>query len=97
MQSSGAAKKRVVSLEGGASANSMTQALLDSTDMFIFDCDGVIWKGEIAISGARECILKLRSLGKRIYFVTNNSSKSRKTFISKFSKLGIEIFPEGKI
>jgi hypothetical protein len=69
--------------------------LLESADVFIFDCDGVIWKGDFAVEGADRVLSKLRDLNKLIFFVTNNSTKSRKGFLSKFSSLGIHVNPQG--
>ncbi|KAJ3695637.1 hypothetical protein LUZ60_001014 [Juncus effusus] len=70
------------------------RALVDSVDAFIFDCDGVIWKGDKLIDGVSEALHTLRSLGKIFVFVTNNSRKSRKQYAKKFSKLGLEITEE---
>lgn len=39
--------------------------------------------------GAAETIAHLRQMGKRILFVTNNSSKSRREYVKKFAALGI--------
>jgi 4-nitrophenyl phosphatase/phosphoglycolate phosphatase len=50
---------------------------MKSTDVFIFDCDGVIWKGDSLIAGVPSVLDRLRALGKMIFFVTNNSTKSR--------------------
>ena len=36
----------------------------------------------------------LRQRGKRLLFVTNNSSKSRQTYVSKFRALGIDAAPD---
>ncbi|RXH85762.1 hypothetical protein DVH24_014346 [Malus domestica] len=54
--------------------------LLDSIEAFLFDCDGVIWKGDKLIDG-----------GKKLVFVTNNSTKSRKQYADKFLSLGISV------
>jgi 4-nitrophenyl phosphatase/phosphoglycolate phosphatase len=51
--------------------------ILDEVDVFIFDCDGVIWRGDSLIDGIPETLEKLRKAGKRMFFVTNNSTKSR--------------------
>lgn len=51
--------------------------LLDTVDVFIFDCDGVIWRGDSLIEGIPETLDKLRKANKRMFFVTNNSTKSR--------------------
>lgn len=68
--------------------------LLDNVDVFIFDCDGVIWKGDSLISRVPEVLDKLRRMGKRIFFVTNNSTKSRKGYKKKFDSLGLDVQPE---
>ena len=68
--------------------------LLDSVDIFIFDCDGVIWKGDSLIDGVPAVLEMLRKAGKKIFFVTNNSTKSRKGYKGKFTSLGLEVEPE---
>ena len=68
--------------------------LVDSVETFIFDCDGVIWKGDSLIEGVPETIAMLRAMGKRLIFVTNNSTKSRAGYLKKFLGLGLEITAE---
>ncbi|KAL3613955.1 Phosphoglycolate phosphatase 1A, chloroplastic [Castilleja foliolosa] len=68
--------------------------LIDSTETFIFDCDGVIWKGDKLIDGVPETLDLLRSKGKRLVFVTNNSTKSRKQYRKKFETLGLDVKEE---
>eukprot|EP01031_Cornospumella_fuschlensis_P039903 gene39903-48590_t len=63
--------------------------LCTQMDVFIFDCDGVIWKGDSLIPGVEKTLTKLRALGKKIFFVTNNSTKSRKGYLKKFEELGL--------
>lgn len=70
------------------------QPLVDSVETFIFDCDGVIWKGDSLIEGVPETIAMLRAMGKRLIFVTNNSTKSRAGYLKKFLGLGLEITAE---
>eukprot|EP00548_Thalassiothrix_antarctica_P002662 CAMPEP_0194130128 /NCGR_PEP_ID=MMETSP0152-20130528/1251_1 /TAXON_ID=1049557 /ORGANISM="Thalassiothrix antarctica, Strain L6-D1" /LENGTH=342 /DNA_ID=CAMNT_0038824551 /DNA_START=68 /DNA_END=1096 /DNA_ORIENTATION=+ len=65
--------------------------ILDNTDVFIFDCDGVIWRGDSLIPGISETLDKLRALGKKMFFVTNNSTKSRAGYKKKFDGLGLNI------
>eukprot|EP00270_Netrium_digitus_P014937 TRINITY_DN515_c0_g1_i1.p1 TRINITY_DN515_c0_g1~~TRINITY_DN515_c0_g1_i1.p1 ORF type:complete len:420 (+),score=93.60 TRINITY_DN515_c0_g1_i1:23-1261(+) len=79
-----------------ASAPLLTEAraLIDSVETFIFDCDGVIWKGDSLIEGVPETLDFLRSLGKRLVFVTNNSTKSRKQYGNKFESLGLSVTEE---
>eukprot|EP00816_Leptocylindrus_hargravesii_P012194 CAMPEP_0196802858 /NCGR_PEP_ID=MMETSP1362-20130617/2392_1 /TAXON_ID=163516 /ORGANISM="Leptocylindrus danicus, Strain CCMP1856" /LENGTH=339 /DNA_ID=CAMNT_0042174261 /DNA_START=97 /DNA_END=1116 /DNA_ORIENTATION=- len=65
--------------------------LLDRTDVFIFDCDGVIWRGDSVIDGIPETLDKLRAAGKKMFFVTNNSTKSRAGYKKKFDSLGLDV------
>ncbi|XP_071921062.1 phosphoglycolate phosphatase 2 [Coffea arabica] len=65
--------------------------LLHSVDAFLFDCDGVIWRGDVLIDGVRDTLDMLRSMGKKLVFVTNNSTKSRRQYAKKFHSLGITV------
>ncbi|KAI9637914.1 HAD-like domain-containing protein [Dioszegia hungarica] len=65
--------------------------LVDSVEVFLLDCDGVIYHGPQVVPGVKEVLKYLRSIGKRILFVTNNASKSRRMYKSTFDKLGIEV------
>ena len=64
--------------------------MLSRYDIWLFDCGGMLWSGDDAIAGARETIDMLRGLGNRVLFVTNNASRSRKSFKKRFDKLGIK-------
>jgi len=67
------------------------QQLLDKVDVFIFDCDGVIWRGDSVIDGVPSVLEKLRAAGKKMFFVTNNSTKSRAGYKKKFDSLGLNV------
>eukprot|EP00670_Eutreptiella_braarudii_P005575 CAMPEP_0174285700 /NCGR_PEP_ID=MMETSP0809-20121228/9436_1 /TAXON_ID=73025 ORGANISM="Eutreptiella gymnastica-like, Strain CCMP1594" /NCGR_SAMPLE_ID=MMETSP0809 /ASSEMBLY_ACC=CAM_ASM_000658 /LENGTH=474 /DNA_ID=CAMNT_0015381539 /DNA_START=28 /DNA_END=1452 /DNA_ORIENTATION=+ len=67
------------------------RALLDKTDVFVFDCDGVIWKGDSLIEGVPETLEMLKAMGKKMFFVTNNSTKSRAGYLKKFLSLGLKV------
>ncbi|XP_008843441.1 glycerol-3-phosphate phosphatase [Nannospalax galili] len=64
------------------------QALLADVDTLLFDCDGVLWRGETAVPGAPETLRALRAHGKRLGFITNNSSKTRAAYAEKLRHLG---------
>jgi len=64
--------------------------LLDKYDTWMFDCDGVLWSGDTLIEGATDVLQLLRSHGKSVLFVTNNATKSRKTYKKKFDDLGVQ-------
>eukprot|EP01023_Acetabularia_acetabulum_P032559 TRINITY_DN303_c0_g2_i1.p3 TRINITY_DN303_c0_g2~~TRINITY_DN303_c0_g2_i1.p3 ORF type:complete len:353 (-),score=73.72 TRINITY_DN303_c0_g2_i1:199-1257(-) len=68
--------------------------LISNTDCFIFDCDGVIWRGDVLIDGVPETLDMLKNMGKKLIFITNNSTKSRAGYLNKFTKLGLNIDAE---
>ncbi|KAL6863754.1 hypothetical protein ACP4OV_016657 [Aristida adscensionis] len=70
------------------------RSLVDSVEAFLFDCDGVIWKGDKLIQGVPETMELLRKMGKKLVFVTNNSRKSRRQYSKKFRALGLEVTEE---
>ena len=55
---------------------------------------GVIWRGDAVIPGVPATLDALRAAGKRLVFVTNNSTKSRKGYLSKFTSLGLNVNAE---
>lgn len=67
---------------------------IDSFDTVVSDCDGVIWRPEGVIQGAPEVINELIKCGKRVYFITNNSTKTRDQFYAKVQKYGFNVPPE---
>lgn len=64
--------------------------LIGSVDVFMFDCDGVLFQGSTVIPNVPETLSLLRKHGKRIFFVTNNATKSRADNAKKLSDMGIE-------
>ncbi|CAN0563305.1 unnamed protein product, partial [Ectocarpus sp. 12 AP-2014] len=63
-------------------------ALNERYEAFVFDCDGVLWGGSHAIEGSLDTVKALRRAGKRTFFVTNNSSKSRRQYCVKLEGFG---------
>lgn len=61
---------------------------IKNVDNYMFDCDGVLWHGHHEIPGSRETIKKLVELGKRVFYVTNNSSNTREKMVNKCHKMG---------
>ncbi|XP_077456001.1 pyridoxal phosphate phosphatase [Stigmatopora argus] len=64
------------------------RALLEAKELFLFDCDGVLWHGEKAVAGAAQVVNSLVRRGKSVAFVTNNSTRPRDKYLRKFSRLG---------
>ncbi|KAM3842099.1 pyridoxal phosphate phosphatase [Diretmus argenteus] len=71
--------------------------LLDNKHTVLFDCDGVIWNGDAAVRGAPEAVSLLKRHGKKVYFVTNNCTRPRATYATKFSRLGFTDVAEEEI
>ncbi|KAJ0178263.1 hypothetical protein K1T71_006086 [Dendrolimus kikuchii] len=64
------------------------QEFLDSFDTVLTDCDGVLWIDNNAIPGSAGTMNYFRKLGKKIFYVTNNSTKIRSDFARKAQELG---------
>lgn len=75
-------------------SSQQVEQFLAEYDDFLFDCDGVLWQGNHVLPRVRETLDFLRSRGKRLIFVTNNSTKSRRQYKQKFEKLGIPVTEE---
>ena len=60
---------------------------MDSVDVVLFDCDGVIWHGDNLVPEVPNVLTRLQKLGKKYFFVTNNSTQSRKMYVKKFQRL----------
>jgi len=62
---------------------------LDGIAGVMLDLDGVLWVGRTPVRGAPEAVEKMREMGKRIVFTTNNSSRSRRECVAMLGKIGI--------
>lgn len=64
---------------------------INEVELFLLDLDGTVYIGDTEIEGAFDTINALRQKGKKICFLTNNSSKSQEAYIEKLAKLGLNI------
>ena len=64
-------------------------ALVDSYDAALFDLDGVVYLGPVAVPGAAEGIADLRARGVRVGFVTNNANRPPQVVADHLVELGI--------
>ena len=64
-------------------------AVIDSYDGVLFDLDGVIYLGPIAVPGAAEGIAQLHDRGTKIGFVTNNAARPPAAVAAHLVELGI--------
>jgi HAD superfamily hydrolase (TIGR01450 family) len=63
-------------------------------DGYIFDLDGTIYLGSALLPGARRLITALRSMGKRVVFLSNNPTHDVQMYVEKLTKLGLATPPE---
>lgn len=56
---------------------------------YVFDLDGVIYRGVELQPRAREVVATLRGQGHSVRFYTNNAANSREDYVSKLESMGI--------
>lgn len=55
---------------------------------YIFDLDGTLYRGEDPIPGAADYVRKIVNRGARVFYATNNSSKTREQVAQKLMGMG---------
>lgn len=75
---------------------------IKDVELFVFDLDGTVYIGDTEIEGSFAAINKLRAMGKRICFFTNNSSRMHTDYIARLNNLGLrtyadEIYTSGQV
>ena len=73
-----------------SSRGPVSGAIADRYDAFLFDLDGVIYRGDDPVPGAADSLTRLRSLGKRVSFVTNNASATPSSVVDRLAATGVE-------
>jgi HAD superfamily hydrolase (TIGR01457 family) len=63
--------------------------LADRYDAFLFDLDGVLYRGTEPIRGAAAALDRLRASGKRLAFVTNNSGATPEGVVERLTTVGV--------
>ena len=68
--------------------------LRDRYDAFLFDLDGVLYRGDEPIPGAAAAVSALREAGRRVVFVTNNSARPPSVVAAHLAAAGVPAAPE---
>lgn len=68
--------------------------LADPYDAILLDLDGVLYRWPEAIPRAAEAVAALREAGKRIAFLTNNSSRTPAQVAERLASVGVTARPE---
>lgn len=67
---------------------------IKEVELFLFDLDGTVYIGDQEIEGSFAAVNKLRSMGKRICFFTNNSSRMHTDYIARLNNLGLRVYSD---
>ena len=67
---------------------------LEETKLFVLDMDGTFYLSDDIIEGSLDFIENVVKTGRRYLFFTNNSSKDKKLYIDKLSRMCCHIGPE---
>ena len=62
---------------------------LKKVKYFLLDMDGTVYLGDKVIGETDKTLDKIRQSGRKIIYLTNNSSKSRKTYEDKLKKMNL--------
>jgi phosphoglycolate/pyridoxal phosphate phosphatase family enzyme len=66
-------------------------------DGYIFDLDGTVYLGDALLPTAGDTITRLRGLGRRTVFLSNNPTHTREDYARKLTRLGLPTPPDDVI
>lgn len=64
-------------------------SILKEKKLFLFDMDGTIYEEDKVFEGTVDLLNKIKEIGGKYVFITNNSSKSINDYIEKINSMGI--------
>lgn len=67
----------------------MTGEFLKETEVFLLDLDGTVYLDGTPIGKMPSTLQKLRAAGKRLVFLTNNSSRTEEEYRLKLTRMGL--------
>lgn len=67
---------------------------IKDVELFLFDLDGTVYIGDNEIEGSFAAVNRLREMGKRICFFTNNSSRMHTDYIARLNNLGLRVYSD---
>ncbi len=64
--------------------------MLQEKKYFLFDIDGTLAVDETLFFGTRDLLEYIDAIGGRSFYITNNSTRSRKDYVEEFARWGIK-------
>lgn len=64
--------------------------MFEDAKAVLFDLDGTIYYGDQIIEGANDTIKRCRDLGKQVFFLSNNSAKTREQLYRRLTGMGVD-------
>ena len=65
------------------------EELLRETELFLLDLDGTVYLDDRPIGGMKNTLATLRGMGKKLVYLTNNSSKTEGEYVEKLTRIGL--------
>jgi len=69
--------------------NENAKEIIQRTKVFLLDLDGTVYIDGDLIGDVKNTLALLRSKGKKLVYLTNNSSRNEQAYIDRLSKIGI--------
>lgn len=66
----------------------------DEVNAFLIDMDGVLYRGEERLPGARRFLCTLEERGVPYLLLTNNATRTPRQFVQKLERMGMSVAPE---
>jgi HAD superfamily hydrolase (TIGR01450 family) len=61
--------------------------------VIVSDLDGVLWRGDTPVAGSADAVAGPRGGGRRVAFLTNNSSTRTADVVAKLARMGVDADP----
>ncbi len=68
--------------------------LANRFEAFVFDLDGVVYRGEVPLPHAIETLNALLDSGRSLFYLTNNATYTRQQYAQRLTRMGIPAHPE---
>ncbi len=68
--------------------------LANRFETFVFDLDGVVYRGKRALPHAVEVLNLLQDSGRQVFYLTNNSGATRLQYAERLQVMGVDARPE---